>query len=216
MRKLALSLLVFVLGGILLFGVMSARVAQAGGVLNFMPAIQAGSRAPVFRQKTGHHSKGYDHTVMLVKYRGVARTVITSYSNLAKPGEKDWPRIYQVIDKYQSLLSWARKVPGQEDWDVYQKPAGHYLFKGFIDPERIVVYRSISKHHRKKGYHYSVAVAWYADAWHILVTSYDERSWVTENEWPGLHQVINSMQLPPPGTPGKNGDIWKNQFVGHY
>ena len=215
MRKLALFLLIFVFGGTILFGVMSVRVAQAGGILNFMPSILAASQAPIFRQKTGHHSKGYDHTVMLVKYHGIARTVITSYSGLSKPEKENWTKIYQVIGEYQSLLSWARRIPGQEDWEVYQKPAGHYLFKGFVDPDRIVVYRSISKYH-KKNYRYSVAVAWYADAWHILVTSYDERSWATENEWPGLNQVITSMQLPPPGTPGNNGDIYGNQFVGHY
>ncbi len=217
MKKSTLSFLVFfVLGGAILFGVISVRVAQAGGILNFMPSILAASQAPIFREKTGHHPRGYDHTVMLVKYHGIARTVITSYSGLSKPEKENWPGIYQTIDEYQNLLSWAREIPNQEDWEVYQKPAGHYLFKGFVDPQRVVVYRSISTHHDKKGYHYSVAVAWYADAWHILVTSYDGRSWVTESEWPGLNQVITSMQLPPPGTPGNNGDIYGNQFVGHY
>ncbi len=216
MKKLTLSFLAFVLGGAVLFGVMSVRVAQAGNnFVIFMPAIQAGSRAPIFREKAGHHSRGYDYTVMLVKYHGLARVVTTSYSDLSKPEKENWPGIYQTMDEYQSLLSWAREIPNQEDWEVYQKPPGHYLFKGFIDPKRIVVYRSIPKHH-KKNYRYSVAVAWYADAWHKLVTSYDDCSWVTESEWPGLNQVIASMQLPPPGTPGKAGDIWKNQFVGHY
>ncbi len=210
MKKIFFGLLLTIIG------CASVTSSLAANINQLMAGVWAATRPVAFRQKDTPHRRGYEVTVGMTVYQGNFKVLVTAWGGLPEPTPEEWPEVFVTIEWYKTFLREARAHSKEyEEWDVYVTSNGEVLYRGFISPNKTVVYRTTEKHNIK-GYRYSAMVVWYCNGWRKLVTSYDGRPWVTTAEWPALPQVLANMHLPPPGTP-PGEDPWrpyKNQFVG--